>query len=104
MPSSKPDIPRSHHGQKGREARNFAQLGLDFTPADEYSTLPGKDTMPMNHELFEALDAKVGDLLEKFRALKEENSRLAEENGRLQAERDLFRSRIDSILGKLDGI
>ena len=104
MPSSKPDTASLNQGQKGREARNFAQLGLDFTPAREYSMLPGKEIETMNHELFEALDAKVGDLLEKYRALKEENARLAEENSRFQAERDAFRSRIDGILGKLDGI
>jgi trimethylamine:corrinoid methyltransferase-like protein len=104
MPSSRPENADRNQGRKGREARNFTQLGLDFTPAPEYSNLPGKETDTMNHELFEALEAKVVDLLEKYRALKEENTRLAEENGRFQAERDAFRSRIDRILGKLDGI
>lgn len=104
MPSSSPETDRTIQGQNGREARNFAQLGLDFTPAHGYSTLPGKEIEAMNHELFEALDAKINDLLNKYRALQEENTRLAEENGRFQAERDAFRSRIDSILGKLDGI
>jgi FtsZ-binding cell division protein ZapB len=104
MPSFRPDNAQSVQAPKGREARNFAQLGLDFTPAHGYSNLPGKEIQAMNHELFEALDAKVNHLLEKYRALKEENGRLTEENGRFQAERDAFRSRIDGILGKLDGI
>jgi cell division protein ZapB len=104
MPSSKLDNLRLKQATKGREARNFAQLGLDFTPARGYSNLPGKEIKTMNHEIFEALDAKVNDLLEKYRVLKEENARLTEENGRFQAERDAFRSRIDGILGKLDGI
>lgn len=104
MHSFKPDNHRLQQGQSGREARNFAQLGLDFTSAPGYSNLPEKEIETMNYELFETLDAKVGDLLEKYRALKEENARLAEENGRFQAERDAFRSRIDGILGKLDGI
>ena len=104
MPSFKPDNDIVKQGRKGREARNFAQLGLDFTPAPEYSNHLGKEMEIMNSELFEALDTKVGDLLEKYRTLKEENARLTDENGRFQAERDAFRSRIDSILGKLDGI
>ena len=104
MPSFSPDKSLRKQGRNGREARKFAQLGLDFTPASEYSNLPGKEIEPMNHDLFESLDAKVGDLLEKYKTLKEENARLSEENGRFQAERDAFRSRIDSILGKMDGI
>lgn len=58
----------------------------------------------MNHELFELLDSKVSDLLEKYRAVKEENSRLVEEIERFKVERDGFKSHIDAILGKLDGI
>lgn len=104
MPSSRPDTTPPNPGRNGREARNFAQLGLDFTLAHGYSNLPGKEIKAMNPELFEALDARVNDLLEKFRALQVENARLAEENGRFQAERDAFKSRIDGILGKLDGI
>lgn len=42
--------------------------------------------------------------MEKYRALKEENSRLSEEIEQLKAERQGFGSRIDAILGKLDGI
>ncbi|ABL00909.1 cell division protein ZapB [Pelobacter propionicus] len=58
----------------------------------------------MNHELFESLDSKVSNLVEKYRALKEENSRLSDEIEQLKAERQGFGSRIDAILGKLDGI
>jgi cell division protein ZapB len=86
------------------EARDFTQLGLDFATARGYSNLPRKEGMNMNQEIFEALDRKVGDVLDKVRVLKEENTRLAEENARLLEERDGFRTRIDAILGKLDGI
>jgi cell division protein ZapB len=58
----------------------------------------------MNQELFETLDKKVGELLEKYMAVKEENSRLMEENQRFQAEREGLKSRVDTILGKLEGI
>lgn len=104
MPSSRPDKACAEHAPIGGEARNSAQLGLDFTGAPEYSNLPRKDTEPMNNELFEALDKKVGDLLEKYTALKEENARLAEENQRLHSEREGLKSRVDAILGKLEGI
>jgi FtsZ-binding cell division protein ZapB len=70
----------------------------------EYSNLPRKEILVMNHELFESLDSKVIDLVEKYRALKEENSRLAEEIEQFKVEREGFSSRIDAILGKLDGI
>jgi cell division protein ZapB len=58
----------------------------------------------MNHELFETLESKVGDLLAKYSALKDENILLAEENERLLAEREGLKSRVDAILGKLEGI
>lgn len=58
----------------------------------------------MNHELFEALDNKISELLEKHRALKAENIRLSEENELLKLEREDFKSSIDTILGKLEGI
>jgi cell division protein ZapB len=104
MRFSKSDKTAVKQHQKGREARNFAQLGLDLPPAPTYSCLPRKENKPMNHELFESLDNKVADLLNKHQALKEENARLTEENERLKSERETFRSRIDAILGKLDGI
>lgn len=104
MPSSKPDNPPLKQRQKGREARNFAQLGLDFTLASAYSYFPRKENDPMNHELIESLDSKVADLLHKYQTLKEENVRLMEEIERLKSDRDTFKSRIDAILGKLDGI
>ena len=104
MPSSRPDKTDSRQRLKGREARNFAQLGLDFTLASEYSTFPRKENHFMNHELFESLDNKVSDLLNKYQVLKDENVRLAEDNERFKAERETLRSRIDTILGKLDGI
>jgi len=104
MRSSKPDKMAAGQRQSRRESRNFAQLGLDLPPAPEYSYVPRKECAPMNHELFESLDNKVADLLDKYQTLKEENARLMEENERFKSEREAFRSRIDDILGKLDGI
>lgn len=104
MPSSRRSNSRPEHGRRGREPRDFTQLGLDFTSAREYINAPRKETDRMNQELFETLDKKVGDLLEKYAALKEENARLAEENQRFQAEREGLKSRVDVILGKLEGI
>lgn len=58
----------------------------------------------MNHELFGTLENKVNDLLDKYAALKDENTRQAEEIQRLHSEREGLKSRIDAILGKLEGI
>ena len=104
MPSSRPDKAGSKKRPAEDEPCDFAQLGLDFSAVREYSIVPRKETETMNHELFEALENKVNGLLEKYAALKDENSRLTEENQRLQAEREGFKSRVDAILGKLDGI
>lgn len=57
----------------------------------------------MDKELFEALEKKVDELLGKFSSLKADNERLAEENQRLLSEREGFKSRVDAILGKLEG-
>lgn len=86
------------------EPRNFRQLGLDFTQADGYIVLSEKEKETLNYELFEALEAKLDDLLGRYAALKEENSRLSEENRRLSEERQGLKSRIDAILSKLEGI
>ena len=95
---------RSSRRSKSREARDFTQLGLDFAPACDYSDVPRKEMDAMNQELFETLETKVGDLLDKYSALKDENVRLAEENQRLLSEREGLKSRVDAILGKLEGI
>jgi len=104
MPSSRPDKAGLKKRPAADEPCDFAQLGLDFSAACEYSNVPRKETETMNHELFETLENKVNGLLEKYTALKDENSRLAEENQRLQSEREGYKSRVDAILGKLDGI
>jgi len=104
MPSSRPDKAGLKKRPAEDEPCDFAQLGLDFSAACEYSNVPRKEMETMNHELFEALENKVNGLLEKYTALKDENSRLAEENQRLQSEREGYKSRVDAILGKLDGI
>ena len=104
MPSSRPDKDDSRKRPRTNEPRDFAQLGLDFSIADTYIILPRKEMKTMNHELLEALENRVTDLLEKYMVLKDENNRLAEENHRLQSEREGLKSRVDAILGKLDGI
>lgn len=104
MPSFRPDKDGSRKRSRTNEPRDFAQLGLDFSLASEYIIVPRKEIEIMNHELLEALENKVNDLLEKYMALKDENNRLAEENHRIQSEREGLKSRVDAILGKLDGI
>lgn len=104
MPSFRPDKDGFCKHPKANEPRDFTQLGLDFSLASEYISVPRKEIENMNHELLEALENKVNDLLEKYNALKDENNRLAEENHRIQSEREGLKSRVDAILGKLDGI
>jgi cell division protein ZapB len=104
MPSSRPDKNTLRKWPASNEPRDFTQLGLDFSVISEYSSVPRKEIETMNHELLEALENKINDLLEKHSSLKDENSRLQEENQRFQSEREGLKSRVDTILGKLDGI
>ena len=104
MHSSRSSKTGSEHGRSAREPRDFTQLGLDFVPACGYSYVPRKETNTMSQELFETLDSKIGELLEKYTALKQDNARLVEENQRFQSEREALKSRSDAILGKLEGI
>lgn len=104
MPSSKPEKARRRSGRDVTELCDFNQLGLDFIPVASYSTQPRKETEPMNQELIEVLENKIGAIVEKYTALKEENARLNEEIQRLSSDREGIKSRVDAILGKLDGI
>jgi len=58
----------------------------------------------MDAELFDALEGKVEFLLREFSLMKQENALLKEENQRLLTERDVFKSRIDAILKKMEGV
>ncbi|MDD2337740.1 MAG: cell division protein ZapB [Geobacteraceae bacterium] len=58
----------------------------------------------MDAELFDALEGKIEFLLREFSAMKQENAQLKEQNQRFLAERDVFKSRIDAILMKLEGV
>lgn len=55
-------------------------------------------------EQFDALEGRVESLLRQFTLLREENSQLKEENQKLLKEREIFKSRIDAILKKMEGI
>jgi FtsZ-binding cell division protein ZapB len=104
MHFSKPEKTSHRKGKVVAELCDFNQPGLDFVSAPSYSVQPRKETELMNQELIEVLEKKIGDVVEKYSALKEENVRLNEEIQRLSSGRDEFKSRIDAILGKLDGI
>lgn len=104
MPSSRPEKTGHKKGSVATELCDFNQLGLDFVPAPSYSMPPRKETELMNQELIEVLEKKIGDIVEKYSALKEENARLNEEIARLSNDREGIKSRVDAILGKLDGI
>jgi len=58
----------------------------------------------MSAELFDELELRVTALLAALNELKLENDRLKEENVRLTEERGGFKSRIDSILKRLEGV
>jgi cell division protein ZapB len=58
----------------------------------------------MDTELLTALEGRIENLLAGYNALKRENQSLREENCRLAEEREDFKTRIDSILRKLEGI
>lgn len=104
MPSSRTEKTSRRRGTVVAELCDFNQLGLDFVPPASYSKALRKETELMDQELLEALEKKVGDFVEKYSALKDENARLNEEIQRLSSDRDGIRSRVDAILGRLDGI
>ena len=58
----------------------------------------------MDTELLDALEERIATLLAGYKVLKQENQSLRDDNERLSAERDGFKSRIDLILKKLEGI
>ncbi|HTY21470.1 MAG TPA: cell division protein ZapB [Geobacteraceae bacterium] len=58
----------------------------------------------MDTELLDALEERIATLLAGYKVLKQENQSLRDDNERLSTERDGFKSRIDLILKKLEGI
>jgi len=104
MPFSRHEKTSGRKGAGVAELCDFNQLGLDFVCAASYSEPLRKETEYMNQELIEVLEKKIGDIVEKYIALKEENARLNEEIQRLSSDREGIKSRVDAILGKLDGI
>jgi len=104
MPFSKPEKTGRRKGEAGTELCDFNQLGLDFVRTASYSEPTRKETELMNQELIELLENKIGEIVEKYSALKEENARLNKEIERLSNDREGIKSRVDAILGKLDGI
>lgn len=104
MRSSRPETAPVRTHRRSEEPRDFNQLGLDFPAAAEYSVAPRKETEIMNQELVDVLEQKIGDLVERYNALKEENARLHAEIQQSASDREGLKSRVDAILGKLDGI
>jgi cell division protein ZapB len=58
----------------------------------------------MDTELLDTLEERIASLLAGYNSLKVEIQSLREDNSRLSEERDGFKSRIDLILKKLEGI
>ena len=104
MLSSKPEKSRRRTVKVVTELCDISQLGLDFVPDASYSVPPRKETEPMNQELIDVLETKIGDIIQKYNDLREENASLHEEIHRLTTDREAIKSRVDAILGKLDGI
>lgn len=58
----------------------------------------------MDREIFDVLENRVEVLLRDYASLKREIVNLREENQKLQREREEFKTRIDAVLAKLEGI
>jgi cell division protein ZapB len=58
----------------------------------------------MSTDLFEELEGRIISLVQAMNELKLENNRLQQENDRFSEERGGFKSRIDSILKRLEGV
>jgi cell division protein ZapB len=104
MPSSKPEKAGRRKAKVVAELCDFNQLGLDFIQTSSYSVPFRKEPELMNQELIEVLEKKIGEIVEKYNSLKDENTLLHEEVQRLSSDREGIKSRVDAILGKLDGI
>lgn len=104
MRFSRPDKSRPKNGLADREPHDISQLGLDFESPPAYIFAPRKEIETMNQELIEVLEKKIGEIVEKYTALKEENTFLHEEVQRLSSDREGIKSRVDALLDKLDGI
>jgi len=104
MPSSRHKRRHMRTGRRSEEPHEFNQLGLDFIVASAYISTPRKENEPMDQELIDVLEKRIGDIVEKYNVLKEENNRLNADLARLSSDREGLKSRVDAILGKLDGI
>ena len=104
MPSSRDEKPGRHDRVVGTELCDISQLGLDFTGASSYSGLPRKEPEFMDQNSIDTLEKKIGELIEKYTSLKEENALLIDELQRLTGDREAIKARVDAILGTLDGI
>lgn len=96
-------MPSSRH----KQASLFDEtphIVLDQVKENQYIISPSTGDGHMSAELFDQLENKINDLVARYEAMKNENTRLAEENHRLQQEREGLKGRIDAILGKLDGL
>jgi cell division protein ZapB len=58
----------------------------------------------MDAQLFDTLEDRIESLLKNYAELKRENILLQDENRKLMQEREGFKTRIDAILSKLEGI
>jgi cell division protein ZapB len=104
MPYSRADKSRPRSRRSVEDPHDINQLGLDFMAPAEYSHAPRKEKETMDQELIELLENRINEIVEKYAALKEENTRLNEELQRYSSERIGLKSRVDHILGKLEGI
>ena len=80
------------------------QMPLDFVKENQYINATLQGVLVMSDVLFEKLDKKISELLDRQVALKGENQALAEENKRLLQEREGLQGRIDAILSRLEGV
>jgi cell division protein ZapB len=89
---------------KQSEVKDFVQMPLDFVQENQYINEPYKGAGLMQAELFEKLEKKIEQLLDRHQLLTVENKRLTDENERLLQDKELLKGRVDNILSKLEGI
>jgi cell division protein ZapB len=58
----------------------------------------------MEGELFTTLENRIESLLSEYADLKRDRARLEEENSRFRREREELKSRIDTIIGKIEAV
>ena len=67
--------------------------GIEFLPVKGYV---------VDNDLISALEGRIEAMLESYSSMKKENVRLAEEVAKLRSDREMMKTKVDTLLKKLE--